>query len=247
MIKDSFLAKIAGLGYFNRWHPEVALRYLPIIDLINKFDSKDRILEVGSGGLGIAPYLGREVVGVDIDFYPPFHPLLKQVKGSVLHLPFPPNSFKIVICVDMLEHLEPAKRQKAISQMLKIAEKMVIIAVPCGREAYLQDKYLNQLFKKKYKSPYRFLDEQVQYGLPEENDIKNASKKGAEDNHKEITIKIKGNENLKLRYFLMRGWVSNNLIVNIIFRKILLFAIPILRLFNQEPTYRKIFIVNINP
>lgn len=30
MIYNNFLAKVAGLGLFYRWHPKVALRYLPM-------------------------------------------------------------------------------------------------------------------------------------------------------------------------------------------------------------------------
>ena len=45
------------------------MRYLPVIDLIKKYKLKNNnILEIGSGDLGITPYLKKKVVGLDIFF-----------------------------------------------------------------------------------------------------------------------------------------------------------------------------------
>src|SRR3989344_3039399 len=106
------------LGIY-RWHPTIALRYLPMIWKIQRaqpglFD----VLEVGSGGLGIAPYLKRSVVGVDLVFPPPVHPQLVPVKASAARLPFADNSFAVVVSSDMLEHLSKSDRVAAISEMM---------------------------------------------------------------------------------------------------------------------------------
>lgn len=53
MIKSEIISRLTGFGYFYRWHPEVALRYLPIVDQIQKLERKLNILDIGSGGLGI--------------------------------------------------------------------------------------------------------------------------------------------------------------------------------------------------
>src|SRR3989338_7491070 len=99
--------------FFYRWHPEVALRYLPLVKEIKALPGST-ILEVGSGGLCITPYLGASVTGLDVEFNPPFHPLLNRVVGSVLQIPFKKDSFDIVVCVDTLEHLQSKHRQKAV-------------------------------------------------------------------------------------------------------------------------------------
>ncbi len=45
----------------NRWHPEVAIRYLPIVKQLKATSlSSGSMLEVGSGWLGIAPYLVKK-------------------------------------------------------------------------------------------------------------------------------------------------------------------------------------------
>lgn len=57
-------------------HPEAALRYLPIVDLLKKERLENsKILEIGSGSYGITPYLKKEVVGIDMSFDEPMCPL----------------------------------------------------------------------------------------------------------------------------------------------------------------------------
>ncbi len=154
---NEFIAKISGLWFFYRWHPEVALRYLHIVEEIKKKDKNMKILEVGSGGLGIAPYLKRPVTGVDTKFDPPFHPLLKKVKASALKMPFKNNSYDIVLSVDMLEHMSKKDRIKAINEMFRIARRKVIIAVPCGKAAYEQDILLDEYYKRYLGNQFHFL------------------------------------------------------------------------------------------
>lgn len=243
MINKDILAKVLSFWYFYRWHPEVALRYLPIVDEINKSSKTATILDVGSGGLGIAPYLKRVVTGIDLHFHKPYHPLLRRVKGSVLNLPFQNNNFDIVVCVDMLEHLDKRLRKKAIMEMMRLAKKKLILAVPCGRLSYEQDRNLNQFYKKNYGRSYHFLDEQESYGLPDKEDIIDMVTVCSGERNKEINLKVFGNENLHLRYFLMKGWIAKNIFLEIFFRKIMLLIIPFLKILNQSPVYRQIFIV----
>lgn len=245
MIKSEIISRLTGVGYFYRWHPEVALRYLPIVDQIQKLERKLNILDIGSGGLGIAPYLRREVTGVDLKFSSPFHPALKKVNASATKLPFKNNSYDVVVSVDMLEHLNANDRILAIDEMLRVVRKVIFIAVPCGDLSTEQDRVLDKLYFDKHKTHYRFLEEQLSFGLPEANDIKKSIIFSANRMHKKIRLTEEGNENLKLRWFLMTGFISDNIIINIFFRKLLLFGLPFLRLMNSEPVYRRIFKVDL--
>lgn len=249
MEKNDFWAKLSGLSFFYRWHPEVALRYLPIVSEIKKYPGTPKILEVGSGGLGIAPYLKKPVTGLDLEFEPPYHPMLHKVKGSVLKLPFADGSYDIVLAADMLEHLPKSKRQKAVSEMLRVARDKLFIAVPCGKEAFRQDEELDSEYQEKYHRRYHFLEEhlegKIDKGLPEEKEIYDTILSQAVSLKKKIEIKTFDNENLQLRKFLMRGWMSNNIFVNIFFRKILLLALPLLRRMNKKPVYRQIFVCQL--
>ena len=99
--------------FFWRQHPEAALRYLPVAEFIKKAGLSDsKILEVGSGSLGIIPYFKKSIDGLDIDFSGPQTKLLNKIKGNVTSLPFRKNAYEVVISVDVLEHLEKEKRAK---------------------------------------------------------------------------------------------------------------------------------------
>jgi len=229
------------IPFVNRWHPVLALRYLPVVKQISKNQS---VLEVGSGSLGIGPYLKRPFTGLDVNFSGPTWPQMQRLKSSATKIPKPNNSFDVVISMDMLEHLPAQKRQLAIAEMLRVANKKVIIGIPTGKLAHFQDKQLDQIYQQKHGKHNRFLKEQITFGLPEKKDILTTIKSAAKANNKTITTSITPNINLKVRFWLMRGWISQNFLVNIFFRKILIFFIPFLRLFNQSPVYRHIFIIN---
>lgn len=231
------------LGVY-RWHPKIALRYLPIVEAIrqkadNQLDLN--VLEVGSGGLGMAPYLKRRVVGLDVAFDPPFYPLLIPVKGDALHIPFTDNSFYAVVSIDMLEHIPEKQRTQVIQEMVRVAKKMLCVGVPCGQLAEVQDEQLKKEYRMRFGRDFSYLSEQVTHGLPQTDWVSATIKQSAQKYDKKISLHNLGNINLRLRYWLMRGWMSNNVIVNIFYRKVMLLGLPILRRLNHEPTYRRLF------
>lgn len=232
-----------------RWHPQIAMRYLPVVDYINsKFriqNSELKILEVGSGGLGIAPYLKMSMTGVDKEFEPPFHPMLKRVSGDATKLIFLNNSFDVVISMDMLEHLPKSLRQKAISEMVRVAQSAVVIGVPCGNVSALHDQWVQDSYKRQHGREFPFASEQLGFGLPEKEEIVQYLNTASRLVKKRIHIESKGNSNLRLRAFLMWGWMSKSMIITILFRKVFLLFIPLFRLIDQPPHYRQLFFVTV--
>jgi len=240
----SFLHTVERILGIYRWHPKIALRYLPIADKIRRSKTKNpTVLEVGSGSLGIAPYLKQEVTGVDAVFNQPSFPLLRQVIGTAVSLPFSDNYFDFVLLVDVLEHLSKNDRKKAVSEAIRVASKEVVVAVPCGAQAENQDKKLSKIYKEKYKESFDFLKEHITFGLPKDADIKLLITNAAKEYNKRFILQVKGNINLSVRKFLMKGWMTKSLIIDIFFRKVFFIFIPLLRLCNFKPTYRKIFFV----
>ncbi len=239
-----FVEKIFGI---YRWHPTIALRYIPIVDFINyqKLQNAE-VLEVGSGGLGITPYIGRRVVGLDIDFTEPIHENLIPVKGTSIEIPFADNSFPVVVSTDMLEHLSKKNRTEAIFEMLRIARKVLCLGVPCGKEAQSQDENLSRIYKSIYHQEFDFFTEHSLHGLPEKAEIIALLHRSARKMGKSIHISSHGTLNLKVRLWLMHGWMSQNVLVNLIFRKGLLFAIPLMGHMNKSPTYRQMFFVTLS-
>jgi predicted SAM-dependent methyltransferase len=219
-----------------------------MVEWIRKLKVKSeklKVLEVGSGGLGITPYLNMPVTGVDVEFKPPFHPNLTRVVGKAEKLNFADKSFDVVISSDMLEHLPKEMREKAIFEMIRVSRLGVVIGVPCGAAAAEHDMELRSEYLKVNKKEFPFLKEQVEYGLPDKTDIITYINKSSKKLDRKTKLTVSGNENMTTRKFLMHGWMSSNFLINVFFRKILLPAIPVLMLLERPPYYRKIFFVGI--
>lgn len=228
-----------------RWHPKVALRYLPIIKKIKHLGLVDNsILEIGSGSLGIAPYIGKPIIGIDVDFAGPQIDILTKIRGSATKIPFKNKSFNIVLMVDVLEHLPTKERKKAIEEAVRVSNRLLVIATPEGKLSEQEDHYLSKYYKRVYGKEFPFYIEHLGYGLPRREWINDTINSVAVKRKRNISIEIEGNINLTLHRFLMKGWMTKNFFVDLIFRKFFLTLIPIMGFLNNEPTYRKIFYIN---
>ncbi|MDZ4834259.1 MAG: class I SAM-dependent methyltransferase [Candidatus Melainabacteria bacterium] len=80
--------------------------------------------------------------------------------GSVLNIPATDRSYDAVIAVDVLEHIEPTDRSKALEEFARVARQHVILNYPCRESKDAQELALkltdNQLIK-----------EHVQWELPD--------------------------------------------------------------------------------
>lgn len=233
--------------FFWRQHPEATLRYLPVVAAIRRAGLTDaKILEVGSGSLGIIPYLKRPIDGVDVDFSGPSTSLLTKIKGNAESLPFRKNSYDVVICVDALEHLPSQNRQKAIYEILRVAKKLAIIVVPVGDFSQNQDKELEILWRKVFGWPNPFLSEHVKYGLPTQDQILVYIDKCRRLLKKDIKIKSWPLLNLQVRQLLMRTWISKNKLSYYLYLKGYLLLVPLLALANFGNCYRRIFVIEFD-
>ena len=91
------------------------------------------LLDVGCGGFGLASFLPDvSVVGVDLETPSETVSNLKFRVGSVTSLPFPDRSFLVVSCIDVLEHLPEAERERAVRELVRVASETILIACPHG-------------------------------------------------------------------------------------------------------------------
>jgi len=99
------------------------------------------VLDVGSGRAGLAAFMPDvDITGVDLQ--PPSEdlPNLTFAQGTITDLPFPDGSFPLVACIDVLEYLSLESREKAISELVRVASYGLLIACPHGQLARSCDR-----------------------------------------------------------------------------------------------------------
>jgi len=120
--------------------------------LVNFYDSKGRfisywyqineiiklnpkkVLEIGIGNGFVSKYLkerGVNILTLDID-----KRLNPDVVGSVLDVPFPDNSFEVVACYEVLEHLQYKNFYKALSEIFRVSKSYAILSLPDASRVY---------------------------------------------------------------------------------------------------------------
>lgn len=103
------------------------------------------VLDVGCGRLGIAGFLkGVAVIGTDITPPETSVPGFAFRRGSIMNLPFSDQSFPIVTCIDVLEHLSLTDRERAVGELVRVAANTLLVACPHGDTARSCDQEFHE-------------------------------------------------------------------------------------------------------
>jgi ubiquinone/menaquinone biosynthesis C-methylase UbiE len=105
---------------------------------LTKAKTVDSILDVGCGEgftlnrlkeAGISKKLeGIEYLQAAIDLGKKTYPDIKIIKGTIYELPYEDNAFDLVLCTEVLEHLD--KPQDALKELVRVSKKYLVISVP---------------------------------------------------------------------------------------------------------------------
>lgn len=98
----------------------------------------DSVLDVGCGeGFTLEKLrekgIGKKLEGVEflekaIEIGKKIHPKIPITKGTIYRLPYKDNMFDVVLCTEVLEHLEDPK--KALSELERVCKKYAVLSVP---------------------------------------------------------------------------------------------------------------------
>ena len=114
------------------------------------------VLDVGCGpGWSVIEFLkrGKEARGVEPCKYlfgqelrvPAGLGIVKE--GAITSIPFPADSFDMVFCTDVLEHLVESEVNKALSELVRVSKKYIFCSI-CSTEAVMfPDMKLHQTVK----------------------------------------------------------------------------------------------------
>ena len=94
------------------------------------------------------------------------------IRGSGDKLPFKKDSFDIVTCQDVLEHIPPEKREGFIQNLIETGSDYIIIGCPFYSEnSALSEKIFFEYIKNKVGGEHYHLKEHITNGLPKIEDI----------------------------------------------------------------------------
>lgn len=90
------------------------------------------VLDAGCGDGFITNKLPHEldVVGLDISTKALSHVKRTICRASILDIPFGDNTFDLVMCNDVLEHLTHEELQKAVNELCRVSSRYVLITTP---------------------------------------------------------------------------------------------------------------------
>jgi ubiquinone/menaquinone biosynthesis C-methylase UbiE/flagellin-specific chaperone FliS len=164
-------------------HFDLYTRYFLIARLTDQVRIKTpmRILDAGGGGGLLRSLLKKDkIVVMDTLASSPDY-----VLGDITHAPFESQSFDLVISTDVYEHIQPAKRAEAISEMLRLSKNFAILGAPFySSEVEKAEVTANNFWLKATGEPHRWLREHIENKLPHENELESLMKKSGYEFYK---------------------------------------------------------------
>lgn len=91
----------------------------------------------------------------------------EYVLGDVRELPFPDRSFDAVVALDLLEHVPPADRPRALSELRRVTRRRLVVGCPTGEPALEADRRLAERLRR---TP-DWLVEHLENGFPAREEL----------------------------------------------------------------------------
>jgi SAM-dependent methyltransferase len=114
--------------YRNR-EPEIQR----IADIMQLLPQGQSVLDVGARDGYVSMRLAEQfeaVTALDLEKPQISRERIVCVQGDVTELQFPPNSFDVVVCVEVLEHIPSARLPRACQELVRVAKGHILIGVP---------------------------------------------------------------------------------------------------------------------
>ena len=115
------------------WDRELTPQEVERIDIVNKYipDDVKTILDAGCGNGAISNYLECfDITAMDRSEEALKYVKNKAIQGSLDNLPFEDNSFDMVMCSDVLEHLPDEIYKQTIKEFKRVSKKYILIISP---------------------------------------------------------------------------------------------------------------------
>lgn len=113
-----------------KYYPVYIHKMKIIYDFLDKWPKNKKVLDVGCGeGILVQKYIKRRytIIGLDINYQSRF-----VIKDDIRNTKLKSDSYDLILCLDVLEHLNFIDQEKAIVQMKRLLKKdgILLITVP---------------------------------------------------------------------------------------------------------------------
>ncbi len=238
MPKTSLKARMLKIIYNSPLEKNLnlILRYDPIVKNLKNIAKKNKnlkILEIGSGSIGITRFYKGHVVGIDVESEKYNHPRLKFMKGSATTLPFKKNSFDVVISIDTLEHLTRKDQLKMVLEAHRVAKRHIMFTYPIGFNKY-HEKML-KTWKKSHLT--KSLEEHLEGGTAKGDEVQQALK------GRKYKLTTKDGTHPRLAYHL--SYLEQNMVTKILSRTVLKIFLPLLKRLPKGKIRRYFFVTKV--
>ncbi len=99
--------------------------------------------------------------------------LPRYIQGDATAMPLCQKAFDVLVCQDVLEHISPSQREKFLDNLLQTTKDFIVLGAPFKTEnSVLAEKILYEFIRKTLKAKHRELEEHIENGLPDLENIK---------------------------------------------------------------------------
>jgi GT2 family glycosyltransferase len=169
MIKQSRKIRLPADLYSRNTFFELLTQYILDQRTPEEHQRSLEILDIGGYEGKLAWFMPQHTKVTVLDQKPaPEEGKTNYVQGDARRLPFPDNSFDLVLSSDMIEHIAPEDRLTVLREMQRVSRRHIILAAPF-QSIYNQkaEELINSQFREYTGQDHPFLSEHLQNGLPE--------------------------------------------------------------------------------
>ena len=205
------------------------------------------LLDVGCGRIGMAAFLdGVRVVGVDVE--PPAETVagFSFQQGTITDLPFSDRSFPVVSCIDVIEHLPLDARARALAELVRVAERALVLACPQGEQGRSCDAEFQHALELRQRPVPDWLFEHQGQAYPTSADVAAQIRAAAAASGREVKISLSYCEPVSVCRFV-RGAAARSDALYAATNFLLGALLPVLPAPDAEDGYRMVLLAEFTP
>lgn len=205
------------------------------------------LLDVGCGRIGIAAFLdGAKIVGVDVE--PPLESVENFAfqQGTITDLHFPDQSFQLVSCIDVLEHLPLDARDRAIDELVRVASRAVLVACPHGENGQACDAEFQSALESRRRPIPEWVVDHHRQEYPTTTRVAEKVRQAAAASGRKVKITLSYCEPLPVCR-LVRGAAARSNALYLVANLLLGLLLPLVPAPNSENSYRMVMLAELSP